>query len=127
MIDPFESGAANRLLRVYHNTTRVAVPSVPPSLLAAAHASVKGTLRFEGDEPILDGTVDYQRYAASQPLIQRGAEIYSLAQDVVKRRGKRGHAATRPVPIRPQALRDLGPFEFEIYWFNRRVVDEVPD
>ena len=29
MIDPFEPGSANKLLIVYHNTTRVLVPSIP--------------------------------------------------------------------------------------------------
>jgi signal transduction histidine kinase len=126
MVDPFEPGAANRLLTVYHNKTRVVVPSIPKTLLESAHASAKGTLRFVGNEPVLEGTVAYHRYGADRPINQRGAEIYSFAQDAVKRRGKRGHAAVQNVPLRPQALRDLGPFEFDIYWFNRRVVEKVP-
>ncbi|MDQ2102529.1 sensor histidine kinase [Azospirillum isscasi] len=126
MVDPFESGAANRLLTVYHNTTRLVVPSVPKTLLDAAHASAKGKLYFAGNEPVLEGTIAYHRYGADRPINQRGAEIYSLAQDAIKRRGKRGHAAIQNVPLRPQALRDLGPFEFDIYWFNRRIVEKVP-
>lgn len=126
MVDPFEPGAANRLLTVYHNTTRVVVPSVPKSLLDAAHASARGKLVFEGDEPVLEGKVVYHRYGADRAINQRGAEIYSLAQGAVKRRGKRGQAAIQSIPLRPQALRDLGPFEFDIFWFNRRVVDKIP-
>ena len=126
LVDPFDPGAANKLLKVYYNTTRVIVPSIPASLLQAAHASAHGKLYFKGEEPILDGTVAYHRYDADRLIKQRGPEIYSLAQDSVKRRGKRGAAAVQSVPIRPQALRDLGPFEFDIFWYNRRVVERVP-
>lgn len=126
MIDPFEPGAANKLLKVYHNTTRVVVPSVPKSLLDAAHASARGKLEFKGDEPILTGKIEYLRYGANRSINQSGPEVYSLAQSTVKRRGKRGQAATQTLPIRPQALRELGEFDFDIYWFNRRVVEKVP-
>lgn len=126
MIDPFEPGAANHLLEVRHNGQRILIPSVPISLLAKAHASARGRLYFVEGEPILEGTVAYHRYSQERPINQRGAEIFSIAQELVKRRGKRGHAATRTIPIRPKALRDLGPFEFDIYWYNRRVVEKVP-
>ncbi len=138
MIDPFEPGAANKLLEVHHNETRVLIPSVPQTLLKAAHASARGELRFErkgnpvldgdltGAEPVLAGAVAYHRYNQSRPLEQRGAEVYSIAQQSVKRRGKRGHAAFQTVAIRPDALTALGPFKFDIYWFNRRVVEAVP-
>lgn len=125
MVDPFEQGAANKLLKVYYNTTRIVVPSIPKSLLGSAHASAKGKLFFDGDEPVLEGKVAYHRFNADRIINQRGAEIYSIAQNTIKRRGKKGQAATKNVPIRPQALRDLGAFDFEIFWFNRRVVEGV--
>lgn len=127
MVDPFEAGAGNRLLEVHHNETRVLVPSVPQSLLKAAHASAVGGLSFleETGEPVLEGMISYHRYDQHRPLNQRGAEIYSIAQQSVKRRGKRGHATFHNVAIRPDALRDLGPFKFDIYWFNRRIVEPV--
>jgi Histidine kinase-, DNA gyrase B-, and HSP90-like ATPase len=109
MIDPFEPGAANKLLEVYHNETRVLIPSVPQSLLKSAHASAIGELTFEKGEPVLIGTVAYHRFAQTRPLHQRGAEIYSIAQQAVKRRGKRGHAAFQNVLIRPDALVDRVP------------------
>lgn len=126
MIDPFEAGAANRLLKVHHNTTRVIVPSIPQSLLDSAHATAIGKLDFEDDEPVLTGKIAYRLYDAERPINQRGVEIYSLAQEAIKRRGKRGHAAFQNVPIRPRALRELGPFEFNIYWYNRRIAEPVP-
>lgn len=126
MIDPFEPGSANRLLEVHHNKTRILVPSIPQSLLKAAHASCCGELTFEDGEPVLTGTVAYHRYDQSRPINQRGAEIYSITQQGTKRRGKKGHAAFQNVSIRPDALAGLGPFKFDIYWFNRRIVEPVP-
>jgi signal transduction histidine kinase len=55
----------------------------------------------------------------------RGAEVLSVAKHAIKRRGKKGHAANAFVPIRLKALQDLGRFSFEIYWFNRRIVEAV--
>lgn len=127
MIDPFEAGSGNRLLEVHHNKTRILVPSVPQSLLKAAHASARGELKFDDEtgEPLLEGMVSYHRYDQHRPLNQRGAEIYSIAQKSVKRRGKRGHATFQNEAIRPDAIRDLGPVKFDVYWFNRRIVEPV--
>lgn len=125
MVDPFEPGRGNRLLVVRFNGTRVAIPSVPQELLSTAHATCHAEFRFEHGEPVLDGLVDYRLRHKQRSVAQRGAEIYSMAQRVWRRRGKRGHAATQAVPIRPHALRDLGPFSVDVYWFNRAVVDAV--
>jgi signal transduction histidine kinase len=125
MIDPFEPGKANALLRVMFNGARITVPSIPQSLLKSAHATMTAHFEFEGDEPVISGNINYQLRSKSRPISQRGAEIYSIAQNIFRRRGKRGHAATVHEPIRPKALSDLGPFDVEIYWFNRRVVEAV--
>ena len=70
MVDPFEAGAANKLLKVYHNSTRVIVPSVPKTLLDAAHASAHGRLKFDKDGvPTLSGSVAYHRYGADQATV----------------------------------------------------------
>lgn len=129
LVDPFEQGLANRLLVVRHNGVRVVVPSIPEKLLATAHATCKATLRFDPatGEPVLEGVVAYGLRNRSRPVAQRGAEVYTIAQNVWKRRGKRGHAATVTAPIRPQAIRDLGPVDVEVYWFNRRIVQAVAD
>lgn len=125
MIDPFESGLANRLLVPRHNGTRVQVPSIPRSLLASAHAVCHVEFVMEHGEPRLSGFVDYRFRHRRIEINQRGAEVYSLAQNAVKRRAKRGHAAFRLVPVRPSAFEQLGKFSCDIYWFNRRIVDAV--
>ncbi len=125
MIDPFEAGRGNKLLRVVHNGSRLIVPSIPKKLLDAAHATMRASLKFENDEPVIEGEVNYRLRNRKRPIAQRGAEVYSIAQNVSKRRTKKGEAAFQNSPIRPKALRELGPFEVEIFWYNRLVVEAV--
>lgn len=125
MVDPFQPGRGNDLLRVTHNGARLLVPSVPPLLLRAAHATCKATLSFDDSEPVFAGTIDYGFRDYKVSFDQRGAELYSITQKVFQKRGKRGHAATETASIRPEALAELGPFEVEIYWYNRRTVDGI--
>lgn len=129
MIDPFGKGG-NNLLRVRHNGRRVLVPVVPRKLLEAAHATCRVRFHFETDvngrsEPVLEADMNYHLRHKSRPVRYRGAEIFELAQKSSKRRGKRGHAAFENIRITPTALTDLGPFEAEIYWFNRLIVQAI--
>ena len=125
MIDPFEPGAANRLLIARFNGQRINIPSIPRQLLDSAHAYCHVTFEMVGDEPVLTGSVDYRYRHRSIKIDERGASVYSLTQTAIKRRAKRGHAAFSLSPVRPSALRALGRFSCDIYWFNRRVVDAV--
>lgn len=125
MIDPFVPGAANKLLTARFNGQRISVPSIPRQLLDSAHAYCNVTFEMFGDEPVLTGSVDYRYRHRSIKIDERGASVYSLTQTVTKRRAKRGHAAFSLSPVRPSALRALGRFSCDIYWFNRRVVDAV--
>ncbi len=126
MIDPFVPGKANELLLVRWHEVRVLVPSIPQTLLKNAHAICH--VEFEFDKkglPALKGKIDYQLKHKVWPVSIVGSDIYSIAQRDLKNRGKKGHAASELVPISPVALRDLGPFSVDIYWFNRRVVDAI--
>ena len=125
MVDPFEPGKSNRLLIARHNGTRVLVPSIPQTLLAAAHASCHASLSFEKTSRFWMEQSTISLRQKQQEIAQRGTEVYSLAQTTLPRRGKKGHAATVVAPIRPKALQDLGPFEVDVYWYNRRVVEAV--
>lgn len=125
MVDPFQPGRGNELLRVFHNGVRLLVPSVPSLLLRAAHATCKATLKFENGVPVFSGTIDYGFRDFKVKFDQRGAELYSITQKVFHKRGKRGHAATETASIRPEAIEELGPFEVEIYWYNRRTVEGI--
>ena len=125
MIDPFEPGAANKLLVARHNGSRILVPSIPQALLDAAHAVCHVKFRIDAGEPVIAGSVDYKYRHRSIQISARGAEVYSLTQSAFKRRAKRGHAAFRNVPLSKSAFEQLNAFDCDIYWFNRRVIDAV--
>ena len=125
MVDPFTPGLANRLIVARHNGKRVPVPFVPKSLLRAAHAVCHVEFRMDGDIPILKGEIDYRYRHRKRKIDVCGTEVFSLTQESVKRRAKRGHAAFTLVPIRQFAFECLGDFSCDIYWFNRRVVAAI--
>ena len=125
MVDPFVPNLANRLIRARHNGSRVLIPSIPQELLRNAHAVCHVEFRMEKQTPILEGKIDYRYRQRKRMIDAKGAEVYSLAQEAIKRRAKRGHAAFRLVPVRPSAFENLGNFSCDIYWFNRRVITAI--
>jgi signal transduction histidine kinase len=125
MIDPFNKGRANELLLVKHNGVDVLIPSISTDLLKSAHATCIGSFEFDGKDPVIKGETNYRLRQKKLKIDQRGAEILSVAKHAIKRRGKKGHAANAFIPIRLKALEDLGPVTFEIYWYNRRIVEAV--
>ena len=125
MVDPFESGLANRLIVARYNGARVRVPSIPRSLLRAAHAVCHVRFYMDGGTPVIAGEVDYRYRHRKSVIHARGAEVGSLVQNPVKRRAKRGHAAYLLVPIPNSAFKQLGDFTCDIFWYNRRVVKAI--
>ena len=122
MIDPFIPHSANRLIVARHNGKRIQIPSIPEPLLRAAHAVCRVNFYMDGHNPVLEGEIDYRHRQRKRKIEARGADVYSLAQEPVKRRAKRGHAAFKFVPVRPSVFKDLGNFSCDIYWYNRRAV-----
>ena len=124
-IDPFEAGLANKLLIAKHNGRRAMIRSVPKALMRHAHAACRATFRFERGEPLVEGKIDYREKQRATPIEARGSEVMTLSRTIRKRRAKRGHAAFTETPISLDALKKLGGFELECYWYNRRIVEGI--
>ena len=124
-MDPFEAGLANRLLIARHNGRRVMIPSIPKALLKHAHAICRATFRFDGEDPVIEGKVDYRERQRATVVEARGSEVMTVSRTARKRRAKRGHAAFEEKPISRDALVRLGGFDLEIYWYNRRIVESI--
>ena len=125
MVDPFVNGLANRLIIVRHNGTRMLVPSIPVALLRAAHAVCHVDFEITNGVPALVGEINYRHRHRKRAIAVQGSEVLSLAQQAVKRRAKRGHAAYKLLPVRLSTLENLGPFHCDVYWYNRKVVDAI--
>ncbi len=124
-MDPFEAGLANRLLVAKHNGHRVMIPSIPKALMRHAHAICRATFRFDDGDPTVEGKVDYREKHRATAIEARGSEVMTVSRTTRKRRAKRGHAAYEETPISRDALAKLGRFDLEIYWYNRRIVDNI--
>jgi len=125
MVDPFIPGRGNELLKVLYNSSRLLVPSIPSVLLRSAHATCKGSLYFVENEPIFSGTINYSYRNVKSEFNLNAAELLSLTKRVFKKRGKKGHAATEVEDLKLESIQELGPFELEIYWYNRQVVESI--
>lgn len=125
MVDPFVPGRANRLIVARHNGKRVLVPSIPKPLLQAAHAVCHVKFHMARHTPVLEVDINYRYRQRKRRFEANGPEVFSLAQESVKRRAKRGHAAVRLVPVRHSAFERLGDFTCDIYWYNRRAVSAI--
>ena len=127
MLDPFEPGSANRLIVARHNGVRVLVPSIPTKLLDAAHAVCHADFSVEDGVPTLKGAIDYRLRHRKQVLDLVGPELRSMTKRTRKRRAKRGHAAQQALALDVNVLEQLGPFSFDVYWFNRRILTAIED
>ena len=124
-IDPFEAGLANKLLIARHNGRRAMIPSVPKPLMRHAHAACRATFCFKKGEPLIEGRIDYREKLQATKIEARGSEVMTFSRTIRKRRAKRGHAAFTETPISRDALEKLGGFELEIYWYNRRIIEDI--
>ena len=124
-IDPFEAGLGNKLLVAKHNGRRALIPSVPKALMRHAHAVCRAKFCFERGEPLLEGKVEYREKQRATPIEARGSVVMTVNRTIRKRRAKRGHAAFTETPISLDALKKLGGFELEFYWYNRLIVEGI--
>lgn len=112
LTDPFEDAGVRPRIAVLWNSERVPVSSMPSGLLEAAHAHVSGKYTIVDGEPTLEITTDIADLGFPHPR-----EIRTI---VLHRADLEGTILGKDDHIDDQALIDVGPFEFEAHWFNRR-------
>ena len=89
------------------NDDPVAIRRLSDVIFEQAHATVEA--RFEGDHgPRLSTKIDYRRYGRSKTIAEYGAHLLAIT----------GVSS-------PAVLLSLGPFQMQMFWFNRRVLTAV--
>ena len=73
----------------------------------------------------VEGKVEYREKQRATPIEARGSVVMTVNRTIRKRRAKRGHAAFTETPISLDALKKLGGFELEFYWYNRLIVEGI--
>ena len=124
IIDPFPSSRSeagwrdpNDLFRLRFNGKRFYVPEVPTWLLEQAHAVVTAHYdMLKGKAPQLRGNINYKLRGKEKQFEQSEAELMSLTDPI----------ADREIRTGLKTLRELGPFSVEFYWYNRRLLKEIP-
>lgn len=124
IVDPFPTSrgkrgwrAPNELFRLRFNGSRHELPEVPMWLLNQAHAVVTAQYEILRDgTPRLRGEIDYRLRARETQFERIESELMSLTDPIDDREIRTG----------PRTLRELGRFSVRFYWFNRRLLKEIP-
>jgi signal transduction histidine kinase len=117
LTDPFADAKSRPRIAIYWNGDRLTIPTMPASLLAAAHAKVTGKYQIIDGKPLLTSTVDVIDLGFPHPpeseTVSLGLE--DLESAIIGRDGE----------IEDSALASVGEFTFEAHWFNRRRLSRV--
>ena len=124
IIDPFPTSRSlpswrnpNDFFRLRFNGSKFDVPEIPLWLLEQAHAVVTARYEILADGiPQLRGDIDYRLRAREKQFELSEAELMSIADPIADRQIRTG----------PKTLRELGDFSLRFFWFNRRLLKELP-
>lgn len=117
LTDPFADAKRRPRIAIFWNGTRVPVAHMGRNLLSHAHASVRGRLVYREAGPALQCTFEALDLGFEHPHEVEKRE-FALADLEGSISGTSGE-----VPL--SALNDLGSFQFEVYWFNRRRLGRI--
>ncbi len=117
LTDPFADAKRRPRIAIFWNGTRIPVAHMDRNLLSHAHASVRGELVYDDPGPALQCTFEAHDLGFEHPheVERREFALADLESSVTGTSGE--------VPF--SALNELGPFEFEIYWFNRQRLGRI--
>ncbi len=111
--DPFSKKRRRYRIVVIFNDTRVSIPRLEKELLELAHATASGSYDFDAKgEPQLVMDVSCGDLGKGNPPDKRHI--------VLQRVDLRSITKDRANEVPASALKTVGPFSFELYWFNRQ-------
>jgi signal transduction histidine kinase len=111
--DPFSKSKRRFRVAVIFNGNRIDIPRLDRAIFELAHAKVTGEYSIVGGKPQLNVELWCGNLGKGNPPEDRTLhfdriDLKSLAEDVPA-----------------SALRTVGPFSFEFYWYNRRLFTTV--
>lgn len=117
IIDPFLDTKLRPRIAIFWNETRIAIPWMDRVLIDQANASFKGSYKIENGEPILTVTLQAYNLGFKHP---HEIEVIKLTRPDLE-----GTVIGLGGNIEESALMTVGNFEFEAYWYNRRLITQV--
>ena len=117
LTDPFADSKRRPRIAIFWNGDRVPVAHMDRHLLAQAHASVRGKFLCKKNGPTLECTFEALNLGFDHPheVERRELQLPDLEGAISGTSGE--------VPL--SAFDDLGPFEFEGYWFSRQRLGSI--
>lgn len=115
--DPFSKAKRRFRIVVLFNGERVDIPRLDRAILELAQARVTGSYSIVGGKPQLEfdmwcGDLGKGNRPEERRIFLEPIDLRSLTKD-------------SPTEIPASALRTVGPFSFELYWYNRRLLRAV--
>lgn len=117
LIDPRMPQKKRPKVTVYFNDERIAIPRMPSSILDAAHVTMKGRFECIDGAPILTCNAEVRDLGFDHPV-----ETHTYVLGAQEMHGAFGEELGE---VLDDALQELGPFRFELYWYNRRRLSRV--
>ncbi len=118
LFDPFAIGVRKDDIRLSFNGEDVDPPAFERRLLKHADATCSGEFRLINGEPVLSGKVNYSLYKREKTFHVDGEHLVSVLSEEPGRPRKKIKLIP-PNDAVVDALRTLGPFEWEFHWYNR--------
>lgn len=117
LTDPFADARKRPRIAVFWNGNRVPIAQMDHHLLEHAHASVKGRFFTGASGPAIECTFEALNLGFEHPreVEKRVFELPELEGTIT--------GTSREIPI--SALEQLGEFEFEAYWYNRKLLGAI--
>jgi signal transduction histidine kinase len=115
--DPFVDQKRRPSIAMRWNGERIAIPWMEKALLDSSHAHVSGSYDIVDGKPVLNCTVAVKNLGFPHPF---ETETTTL-QSVDLQAALIGTASDLPA----SSIASVGPFNFEIYWFNRRLLRAI--
>ena len=117
LTDPFEDAKRRPRIAIFWNDNRVPVAHMDHHLLEHAHAIVKGKFEYKKTGPSLECT-----FEALDLGFEHSREVEKQELQLPDLQGAIS-GTSEEIPV--SALEDLGPFEFEAYWYNRQRLGRI--
>jgi signal transduction histidine kinase len=117
LTDPFTDVKSRPRVALFWNGNRVAIPFMDRALLEHSNASFRGTYAIEEGEPILRCTLEASNLGFTHP--RETDQVTLAALDL------RSVVVGTANEVPDTALVSVGPFEFEGFWYNRRLLGSI--
>ncbi|WFE75246.1 ATP-binding protein [Roseinatronobacter sp. S2] len=117
LVDPFNDPKKRPRIALYWNEDRISIPWMDKILLRHSHATVEATYRISEDGPRLSYRMEARKLGFDHPQeIDEGTlSLPDLVGSII------GKDDIFPV----ESLTSLGPFRFNAYWYNRRMLGGI--